>query len=136
MKMFDEFKKFIARGNVIDMAVGIIIGSAFTKIVTSLVNDIITPFIGIITGKVNVAELKYVIEKATADKPEVAILYGNFIQTVIDFLIVAFVVFIMVRTINKFHEKLKKKEEEKPAEPPKPSKEEELLTEIRDLLKK
>lgn len=136
MKMFDEFKKFIARGNVIDMAVGIIIGSAFTKIVTSLVNDIITPFIGIITGKVNVAELKYVIEKAAGDKPEVAILYGNFIQTVIDFLIVAFVVFIMVRTINKFHEKLKKKEEEKPAEPPKPSKEEELLTEIRDLLKK
>ena len=136
MKMFDEFKKFIARGNVIDMAVGIIIGSAFTKIVTSLVNDIITPFIGILTGKVNVAELKYVIEAAAGDKPEVAILYGNFIQTVIDFLIIAFVVFIMVKTINTFHEKLKKKEEEKPAEPPKPSKEEELLTEIRDLLKK
>ena len=134
--MFEEFKKFIARGNVIDMAVGIIMGSAFTKIVTSLVNDLITPAIGIITGKVNVAELKYVITAASGDKPEVALLYGNFIQTVIDFLIIAFVVFMMVRTINKFHEKLKKKEEEQPAEPPKPSKEEELLTEIRDLLKK
>lgn len=136
MKMFNEFKKFIARGNVIDMAVGIIIGSAFTKIVTSLVNDIITPVIGIITGKVNVKELKYVITAATADKPESALLYGNFIQTVIDFLIIAFVVFIMVKAINTFHEKLKKKEEEAPAEPPKPTKEEELLTEIRDLLKK
>ena len=134
--MFDEFKKFIARGNVIDMAVGIIIGSAFTKIVTSLVNDIITPAIGIITGKVNVKELKYVITAASGDKPEVALLYGNFIQTVIDFLIIAFVVFLMVKAINTFHEKLKKKEEEAPAEPPKPSREEELLTEIRDLLKK
>ena len=131
MKLLAEFKKFIARGNVIDMAVGIIIGSAFTKIVTSLVNDVVTPAIGILTGKVNVADLAY-----TLPNTEVAIKYGSFLQAVIDFLIIAFVVFIMVNAINKFHDKLKKKEEETPEEPPKPTKEEELLTEIRDLLKK
>ena len=130
MKLLAEFKKFIARGNVIDMAVGIIIGSAFTKIVTSLVNDVVTPAIGILTGKVNVADLAY-----TLPNTEVAIKYGSFLQAVIDFLIIAFVVFIMVNAINKFHDKLKKKEEETPEEPPKPTKEEELLTEIRDLLK-
>ena len=130
MKLLAEFKKFIARGNVIDMAVGIIIGSAFTKIVTSLVNDVVTPAIGILTGKVNVADLAY-----TFPNTEVAIKYGSFLQAVIDFLIIAFVVFVMVNAINNFHDKLKKKEEEKPEEPPKPTKEEELLTEIRDLLK-
>ena len=130
MKFFGEFKKFIARGNVIDMAVGIIIGSAFTKIVTSLVNDVVTPAIGILTGKVNVADLAYTIPNT-----EIAIKYGSFLQAVIDFLIIAFVVFVMVNAINNFHDKLKKKEEEKPEEPPKPTKEEELLTEIRDLLK-
>ncbi len=129
MKFFGEFKKFIARGNVLDMAVGIIIGSAFTKIVTSLVNDIITPILSIITGKVNLTDLKLVISD------ELSLTYGNFIQSVIDFLIIAFVVFVMVSAINKFHDKLKKKEEEKPEEPPKPSREEELLTEIRDILK-
>ncbi len=129
MKLFNEFKKFIARGNVIDMAVGIIIGSAFTKIVTSLVNDIITPVISIITGKVNLTELKVTISDT------VSISYGNFIQAVIDFIIIAFVVFLMVSTINKFHERLKKKEEEAPAAPAEPTKEEILLTEIRDLLK-
>ncbi len=129
MKLFNEFKKFIARGNVIDMAVGIIIGSAFTKIVTSLVNDIITPVISIITGKVNLTELKVTISDT------VSISYGNFIQAVIDFIIIAFVVFLMVSTINKFHERLKKKEEEPPAAPAEPTKEEILLTEIRDLLK-
>ena len=130
MKFFSEFKKFIARGNVIDMAVGIIIGSAFTKIVTSLVNDVITPTIGILTGKVNVADLAYTIPNT-----EIIIKYGSFLQAVVDFLIIAFVVFMMVNAINKFHDKLKKKEEELPEEPPKPTKEEELLTEIRDLLK-
>ncbi len=129
MKFFGEFKKFIARGNVLDMAVGIIIGSAFTKIVTSLVNDIITPILSIITGKVNLTDLKLVISD------ELSLTYGNFIQSVIDFLIIAFVVFVMVSAINKFHDKLKKKEEEKPEEPPKPSREEELLAEIRDILK-
>lgn len=136
MKFLDDFKKFIARGNVIDMAVGIIIGSAFTKIVTSLVNDVITPVISIITGKVNLTDLKWVISPATETVQEVALQYGNFIQAIIDFLIIAFVVFVMVKAINGFHEKLKKKEETAPEEPPKPSKEEELLTEIRDLLKK
>ena len=135
MKFFDEFKKFIARGNVIDMAVGIIVGSAFTKIVTSLVNDILTPFISLITGSVSFKDLKWVFKAATETTPEVALTYGNFIQAVIDFFIIAIVVFSMVTTINKFHERLKKKEEEAPAEPPKPTKEEELLTEIRDLLK-
>lgn len=129
MKFLGEFKKFIARGNVLDMAVGIIIGSAFTKIVTSLVNDIITPILSIITGKVNLTDLKLVISD------ELSLTYGNFIQSVIDFLIIAFVVFVMVSAINKFHDKLKKKEEEKPEEPPKPSREEELLAEIRDILK-
>lgn len=130
MKFFGEFKKFIARGNVIDMAVGIIIGSAFTKIVTSLVNDVITPVLSIVTGKVNLTDLKLVISD------EISLMYGNFIQSVIDFLIIAFVVFVMVKAINKFHDKLKKKEEEdEDDEPPKPSREEELLTEIRDLLK-
>ena len=135
MKFFDEFKKFIARGNVIDMAVGIIVGSAFTKIVTSLVNDILTPFISLITGSVSFKDLKWVFKAATETTPEVALTYGNFIQAVIDFFIIAIVVFSMVTAINKFHERLKKKEEEAPAEPPKPTKEEELLTEIRDLLK-
>jgi len=134
MKVFKEFKTFIARGNVIDMAVGIIIGSAFTKIVTSLVNDIITPAIGLVTGKVNVAELAYTI-KGQKEGADIVLKYGSFIQAIIDFLIIAFVVFLMVTAINKFHDKLSKKEEEAPAEPPKPTKEEELLTEIRDLLK-
>lgn len=135
MKFFNEFKKFIARGNVLDMAVGIIVGTAFTKIVNSFVSDVVTPAISIITGKVNLTGLKIVISEATETTKELAITYGNFLQAVIDFLIIAFVVFVMVTSINKFHEKLKKKEEEAPAEPPKPTKEEELLTEIRDLLK-
>lgn len=129
MKFFGEFKKFIARGNVLDMAVGIIIGSAFTKIVTSLVADVITPILSIITGKVNMTDLKIEISDG------LAITYGNFLQSVLDFLIIAFVVFVMVNSINKFHDKLKKKEDEEPQKEPEPSKEEILLTEIRDLLK-
>ena len=126
MKFFAEFKKFIARGNVLDMAVGVIIGSAFTKIVTSLVTDVITPVLSIITGKVNMTDLKIQISD------ELAITYGNFLQAV---LIIAFVVFVMVNSINKFHDKIKKKEEEEPPKDPEPTKEEVLLTEIRDLLK-
>lgn len=129
MKFFAEFKKFIARGNVLDMAVGVIIGSAFTKIVTSLVTDVITPVLSIITGKVNMTDLKIQISD------ELAITYGNFLQAVLDFLIIAFVVFVMVNSINKFHDKIKKKEEEEPPKDPEPTKEEVLLTEIRDLLK-
>ncbi len=137
MKIIDEFKTFIAKGNVIDMAVGIIIGTAFTKIVNSLVADVITPAISIITGKVNFATLKYVIAEATETTAENAIKYGSFIQAIIDFLIIAIVVFIMVKAINTAKSRLEKKQEEiKAEEPPKPSNEEILLTEIRDLLKK
>lgn len=128
-KFMDEFKAFIARGNVIDMAVGIIIGTSFTKIVNSLVADVITPFIGLITGKINISTLSYKIN----DK--LAIKYGSFIQAIIDFLIIAFVVFVMVKSINAFKQKFEKKAEDAPTEPPKPTNEEILLTEIRDLLK-
>lgn len=138
MKIINEFKTFIARGNVIDMAVGIIVGTAFTKIVNSLVADVITPFISIITGKVNFSDLKYVIAEATETTAENAIKYGSFIQAIIDFLIIAVVVFAMVKTINTAKSKMEKKKEEEivQEEPPKPSNEEILLTEIRDLLKK
>ena len=123
--MFKEFKKFIARGNVIDLAVGVIMGGAFGKIVTSLVSDIITPAIGIIMGGIDFTGLNITIKNSV-------ILYGNFIQNVIDFLIQAFCIFIMVKLINKFFHK--KEEEEKVAEPVK-SDEILLLEEIRDLLK-
>ena len=138
MKNFmNEFKKFISRGNVVDMAVGVIVGSAFTAIVNSLVKDVITPIIGILTGGVDFTQMKYVITPATEEVAEVAILYGNFIQAIINFLIIAFVVFCMVKIINTMREKLeKKKEDEAPAAPPAPSAEVVLLTEIRDLLKK
>ena len=125
-----EFKKFISRGNVLDLAVGVIIGGAFTSIVNSLVNDIIMPIVGILFGGVDFTELRYVITPATADMPEVAIYYGNFIQNVVDFFLVALVVFIMLKAINRFY---RKKEEQAPA--PKISDEAKLLTEIRDLLK-
>ena len=145
MKNFiNEFKSFISRGNVVDMAVGVIVGSAFTAIVNSLVKDVVTPFIGVITGGVDFTQMKYVITPAVGETPEVAILYGNFIQAIINFLIIAFVVFCMVKMINtmrkKMEEQMKKEEEEKaaatPPAPPAPSAEVVLLTEIRDLLKK
>lgn len=129
MKILEEFKKFIAKGNVFDMAVGIIVGTSFTKIVNSLVTDVITPVASIFTGKVNFSELAIDISDT------LVIPYGKFIQSVIDFLIIAFVVFLMVKGINTVKTKLEKKEEEAQPEPEKPSKEELLLTEIRDLLK-
>lgn len=132
MEIINEFKKFAVKGNVIDMAVGVIIGGGFGKIVTSLVNDIIMPTVGSMLGGVKFKQLKYVYQAAQDGSPEIALNYGNFIQTSFDFLIVAFCVFMMVRTINK----LKKKEDEKPAEPAAPPKQEVLLEEIRDLLKK
>ncbi|MBE6886789.1 MAG: large-conductance mechanosensitive channel protein MscL [Ruminococcaceae bacterium] len=139
-KFMDEFKAFISRGNVVDMAVGVIVGSAFTAIVNSLVKDVVTPFIGVLTGGVEFTQMKYVITPAVGETPEVAILYGNFIQAIINFLIIAFVVFCMVKMINSMRAKMeaakKKEEEAAPAEPPKPSEEVLLLTEIRDLLKK
>ena len=141
MKNFiNEFKAFISRGNVVDMAVGVIVGSAFTAIVNSLVKDVVTPCIGVITGGTDFTQMKYVITPAVCETPEVAIIYGNFIQAIINFLIIAFVVFCMVKMINtmraKMEEQKKKEEEAKPAEPPKLSEEVLLLTEIRDLLKK
>ncbi len=132
MKIFDEFKKFIARGNVLDMAVGVVIGTAFTKIVNSLVANIITPAISILTGKINIAELAYVVNE------ELSITYGQFLQAIIDFFLIAFSVFCVVKIMNTLKDKFSKTEEEPEPEPeePKPSEEVLLLTEIRDLLKK
>ena len=99
-----EFKTFISRGNVVDMAVGVIIGSAFTKIVNSLVNDVLMPALGVLTGGVNFADLKFVITPATEEVAEVAIKYGAFVQNIIDFLLIAIVVFAMVKMINKIRD--------------------------------
>lgn len=119
-----EFKTFIARGNVMDMAVGVIIGGAFGAITTSLIEDIVMPILGIFTGSISFAELSFTVNGAV-------ITYGNFIQAVLNFIVMAFVVFCLVKAINKFHQK----KEEAPPAPPEPSAEEKLLTEIRDLLK-
>lgn len=135
MKFFDEFKKFIARGNVMDMAVGVVVGTAFTKIVNSLVTNIITPAISILTGKINIADMAHVINKGAEN--EIVIAYGLFIQAIIDFILIAFSVFCVVKLINTVKDKMQKKEaEEAPAEDPTPSEDILLLTEIRDLLKK
>ena len=134
--ILQEFKTFISRGNVIDMAVGVIIGSAFTTIVNSLVKDIVMPVISVITGGVDFTDWKWVITPGTEEVAECAVLYGQFIQNVINFLLIAIVVFTMVKLINMLH---RKKKEEKPAEPPAPPAPPEdvvLLREIRDLLKK
>ncbi len=133
-KLINEFKEFAVKGNVIDMAVGIIIGGAFGKIVSSFVSDIIMPPIGMIIGKVDFKDLAIEIQQASETTAAVSINYGSFIQTVIDFVIIAFVIFMAIKGINN----LKQKKEEKaaiPPIPPKPSNEEVLLTEIRDLLK-
>ena len=146
MGMIKEFKEFAMRGNVVDMAVGIIIGGAFGKIVSSLVNDIIMPPIGVLMGGVDFASLKFTIQEAAAETVSetgetvaaveaVTINYGAFINVVLDFIIVAFAIFMMIKMMNKATEAMKKEEEAKPAEPPKPSNEEVLLTEIRDALR-
>lgn len=124
--MFAEFRKFIARGNVIDLAVAVILGAAFTAIVTSLTNDIIMPLIGVILGGVDFTTLAIQIGEAT-------VAYGHFIQAVINFILIALVLFFMVRAINEMQERLRK--EKTPAAPPEPSDEVKLLSEIRDLLK-
>lgn len=140
-KFFNEFKKFAMRGNVIDLAVGVVIGGAFGKITTSIVNDIIMPIIGVLTGGLNFGDWKIILKQAVLDaegavvNPEVAITFGNTIAIIIDFIIIAFAVFCLVKGINALH----RKKEEAPAAPPappEPSAEEKLLTEIRDLLKK
>ncbi len=131
MGMMKEFKEFAMRGNVIDMAIGIVIGAAFGKIVSSFVANVLMPPIGLLLGGVDFSNLQIVLKEAVGDTPAVAIKYGLFINTVIDFIIIAFAIFLVIKGINSF----KKKEEEKPAAPPAPSKEEVLLTEIRDILK-
>lgn len=139
MSFLKDFKEFAMKGNIIDMAVGVIIGGAFGAIVSSLVNDIIMPVVSLVTGGDGLKNLKYVIVHAkdaadgVAAVEEVAINYGIFIQNIVDFLIIAFSIFVALRVIMKF--KKKEKEEEAAAPAPEPSKEEVLLTEIRDLLK-
>ncbi len=131
MSMLSEFKDFAIKGNVVDMAVGIIVGAAFGKIVSSFVKDVIMPPIGVAMGGVDFSELAVTIQEAAGDVPAVMIKYGVFIQTIVDFIIVAMAIFVAVKVINN----MKKKEEEAPKEDPEPTKEEVLLTEIRDLLK-
>lgn len=137
-KFFQEFKTFAMRGNVVDMAVGIIIGGAFGKIVSSLVNDLIMPPIGLMIGGVRFNNLKIILKHAqlnpsTGKMTEaVSINYGNFISTTLDFIIIAFSIFLIVKMVNA----IRRKQEETPPPPPAPSKEEQLLTEIRDILKK
>lgn len=130
--MFQEFKKFAFKGNVIDLAVGVIIGGAFGKIVTSLVNDVIMPLIGIIIGGIDFKDLKYVITPASGDIAEAALRYGAFIQSIVDFLIIAFSIFLFIQLISKTK---KKTPPPPPPAPPAPTKEEILLSEIRDILK-
>ena len=140
---FAEFKKFIARGNVMDMAVGVIIGGAFGKISTSLVNDVIMPAVSMLTGGVDFSNWKIVLKAAVANAEgvidpatEVAIKYGSFLATILDFLIIAFAVFCLIKFINSLHRKKKEEAPDAPPAPPEPSAEEKLLTEIWDLLKK
>lgn len=138
--MLNEFKKFIAKGNVVEMAVGLIMAVYFGAIVKSLVDHVIMPPIGMLLGNVDFSGLKIVLQEAQVNGDteiaEVAISYGTFLNTIITFVIVAFAIFMVVKGYNKMKDNMAKKEEEAPAAPPKPTKEEELLTEIRDLLKK
>jgi large conductance mechanosensitive channel len=131
MSLVSEFKQFAMRGNVVDMAVGIIIGAAFGKIVSSFVGDVIMPPLGLLIGGVDFSDLAVTLKAATEATPAVVLSYGKFIQTVFDFVIVAFAIFLAIKGMNT----MRKKEEAKPAAPPAPSKEEVLLAEIRDLLK-
>jgi large conductance mechanosensitive channel len=129
MSILREFKEFAIKGNAIDMAIGIIIGAAFGKIISSLVDDIIMPPIGVLVGGVDFTKLAVTLKEATADAPAVTLNYGNFIQTLVDFTIIAFAIFMLVKLINR----LRRKQEAAPE--PIPTKEELLLAEIRDLLK-
>ncbi len=131
-----EFQKFIAKGNVLEIAVGLIMATYFGAIVKSFVNDILMPPLGMLMGGVDFSEMKLVLQEASGDAAEVAVSYGVFINTIITFVIVAFAIFMIVKGYNSMKERMEKKEEAAPAAPAGPSKEEELLTEIRDLLKK
>ena len=131
MSILKEFREFAVKGNVVDMAVGIIIGVAFGKIVTSFVGDIIMPPLGILIGGINFTDLVITLKDAAGETPAVTLNYGQFIQALIDFIIVAFAIFMMVKAMNT----IKKKEEAAPPAPPEPTREEQLLAEIRDILK-
>lgn len=131
MSFLQEFRKFAMRGNVVDLAVGVIIGAAFGKIVSSLVANVIMPPLGLLIGGVDFRSFGWVLKPAQGDTPAVVLQYGIFLQNIFDFLIVALAVFCVIKLINKLH----RKHEEAPAAPPQPSAEETLLTEIRDLLK-
>jgi len=131
MGMMSEFKDFAMRGNVVDMAVGIVIGGAFGKIVSSFVSDVLMPPLGLMMGGVDFKDLAIVLKEAVGDVPAVTLNYGSFIQTVVDFVIIAFAIFMVIKAMNN----LKKKEEAAPEAPAKPSEEVLLLTEIRDSLK-
>jgi large conductance mechanosensitive channel len=134
MRMIQEFREFAVRGNVVDLAVGVIIGTAFGKIVSSFVADVVMPPIGVLLGGVDFRDLALTVKAATVDAPAVVIAYGRFLQTVVDFTIIAFVIFVVVRLVNSMN----REEEAAPAVPvpSAPTKEEVLLTEIRDLLKR
>ncbi len=131
MSMIKEFKEFAMRGNVIDLAVGIIIGGAFGKVVSSVVGDVLMPPIGLALGGVNFTNLAVTLKEAVGSEPAVQLRYGAFVQSIVDFLIVAFAIFIVIKAMNT----LKRKKDEAPAAPPAPSKEETLLAEIRDAIK-
>jgi len=135
MSILKDFKAFAMRGNVIDLAVAVVIGGAFGKIVASFVNDILMPPLGLLLGNVDFKDLKLVLKEGTEGVAAVTWNYGMFIQNIIDFLIIAFAIFMVVRAIMKMHQ-LKAKEPEPEPAPPEPTNEEKLLTEIRDLLKK
>ena len=130
-----EFRKFIARGNVMDLAVGVIIGGAFSSITNSLVNDIIMPVFSVMLGGINFSDWKWVLKPATDTTEAITVNYGAFLSAVLNFLILAFAIFCMVKAINTLHDRMVKKAEETPPPPPAPSPEERLLTEIRDLLR-
>lgn len=131
MGILQEFKEFAVKGNAVDMAVGIIVGAAFGKIISSLVADVVMPPIGVLIGGVDFTKLAFILKEAAGNEPAVTLNYGNFIQAMVDFTIIAFVIFMAVKFINS----LKKKEVPAPTAVPEPSREELLLTEIRDLLK-
>lgn len=131
MSVLNEFKQFAMRGNVVDLAVAVVIGGAFGKIVSSLVGDIVMPVLGLLVSGIDFADLAITLKPAVGDQPAVLLTYGNFLKVTVDFIIIALAIFFIVKGINRF----RRKEEAKPPPPPPPSAEEKLLTEIRDLLK-
>lgn len=135
-KFFDDFKAFISRGNVVDMAIGVVVGGAFSKIISSLVENIIMPLIGIITGKIDLSSLKLVITPAGGGAEELSLKYGMFLQSLVDFLIIALAIFCTIKIVTVISKKLERKKSEEVPPPPEESEETILLREIRDLLRK